>query len=408
MNFDLDDPLGDILSDGSNDSFFETTKKPTNKSTRAQKPSTPIKVSNKKMADLFGIKNEEPKFPNPSKSSPFETPPIPKSAGLSSIGTFKPKEEARKIESPVKQPPSIKSNIQTKRDTSFDDNDDIDLGFDLKKIKSKSGILDDLLGVDSSPTQKPQVRPRTTPILPNTTTAQKLNLPVPSKSITTSQSDSAGYGSYAPTAGRPRTGRRPSITNPDPLGLFSTNNTEPKKIETRKTEKSTDWLGLDTKNEKNEELHEITETQPNTTSQITIPSLHGTQIVSSASVQPLNMNITSGLQFKPDLMQAAQILSMSNRETETAMQEMKQHELQIMYAAQIKNQESVLYEMQKRLVIFHLDSSSIRYIFLIYFKDFYMFFSNVFLNVFNYLQKKAFQKLLKFFKHVFSIIFLNV
>lgn len=345
MNFDLDDPLGDILSDGSNDSFFETTKKPAYKPTRVPKSSTPIKDSNKKMADLFGFKNEEQKFSNLSKSTPFETPPPSKSAGPSSIGTFKPKEETRKIESPLKQPPSLKSTIQTKRETFDDDNNDIDLGFDLKKIKSKSGILDDLLGIESSPATKPQSRPKTTSNSP-AIVPRKENQPAPLKPISIIQPDSTGLGSYAPTAGRPRIGRRSSINLPDPLGLFTSDDAEPKKIESRKTESSTDWLGLDTTKEKTEPSHQIEE--PKLNSQITMPSFQGTQSIAPANIQPISIPMTNALQFKSDPMQSAQILSISNRETETVMQEMRQQELQVMYAIQIKNQESVLYEMQKR------------------------------------------------------------
>lgn len=349
MNFDLDDPLGDILSDGSNDSFFETTKKPTPKAPRQQqKANTASNEPNKKMADLFGIKNDDQKTalpPSTSKPNPFDTPPLsrdpPKSAGPSSIGSFKPppKEEIRKQESPAKQPKSI---LQQKRDTSFDDdNDDIDLGFDLKKLKSKTGIFDDLLGLDSSAqTSAAQTRPRTTP---NPVPATRSTVSTASKSVTsTSQPSDSGIGSYAPSVGRPRTGRRPSLTLPDPLGLFSTD--EPKKSESKKIEKSGDWLGLDTQKNKQDVSQTVEEPQKQ------IPITPQAPVVQAAAVvsQPVSLTTPSSFQFRPDPVQTAQILNLSNRETETALQELKQQELQVVYATQIKNQENVLYEMQKR------------------------------------------------------------
>lgn len=365
MNFDLDDPLGDILSDGSNDSFFETTKKPTPKA-RTQKPSTPIKDSNKKIADLFGIKSEEPKFPTTSKPNPFETQQIPKeipkSAAPTSVAAFKPKEETRKAESPLKQPPPPpKATVSTKRDTSFDDdNDDIDLGFDLKKIKSKSGILDDILNIDSSSTSamKTQSRPKTTPNPPAPPVSRKEN--IPSKSTTlTDQADRSDLGPYAPSIGRPRTGRRSSTTLPDPLGLFASDEPTTKKPEAKKVVKSTtDWLGLDSKKDKDGESlqqqqhQQLQQNEAPTSISITktdMPQFQSTQMAAPAIVQPISLpNIGNMLQLKSDPIHAAQILSLSNRETETAMQELRQQELQVIYATQVRNQEHVLYDMQKR------------------------------------------------------------
>ncbi|GJQ79018.1 hypothetical protein Trydic_g179 [Trypoxylus dichotomus] len=62
-NFDLDDPLGDLLSDGSNDSFFEEPK--TTLAKRSSLTKTPEKKS---VSDLFGIEKSESK-PSDSKAN---------------------------------------------------------------------------------------------------------------------------------------------------------------------------------------------------------------------------------------------------------------------------------------------------------------------------------------------------
>lgn len=56
MNLDLDDPLGDLLSDGSNDSFFgiEPAKKAAPKTEKKDE-----KAGERKMEQLFGISEEK-------------------------------------------------------------------------------------------------------------------------------------------------------------------------------------------------------------------------------------------------------------------------------------------------------------------------------------------------------------
>lgn len=65
MDFDLDDPLGDLLSEGSNDSFFEEAKPVAKRSSLSKTP------ENKIISNLFGLgeENEAEKKTEEAKQS---------------------------------------------------------------------------------------------------------------------------------------------------------------------------------------------------------------------------------------------------------------------------------------------------------------------------------------------------
>lgn len=203
MNYDLDDPLGDLLSDGSNDSFFEKPKKSgidVNKS----KPVTP-NVSKSKMSDLFDLK--------PDKPVSFEKREVPKLIRTDS--------SSKDVVIPKKPKTPQKIN---------DDNLISDLGFDPKKPKGKFNFMDDILGL--GPVIKSTEMSKVPPPRINKPTPKE-DLLVPQNSLSR-QSTIETVESFVPTVTR-RSGRRNSSTPlNDPLGLFSTPVVEEKKLEVEK------------------------------------------------------------------------------------------------------------------------------------------------------------------------------
>ncbi|XP_059608194.1 trichohyalin [Phlebotomus argentipes] len=274
MDFDLDDPLDDILKSDESDSFFDTGVK---KDAAGAKPATPAKkeVPGKaKMSDLFGIGKSEsvPSQPKkPEASAAVEAPRV--------------KPEPRK-ETP-KKTPELKSKV------SFDDDADLDLGFDPKQPKAKTNIFEDLLGTKSVPKTPPvqrDSRPKTTPISRQSTFDQ-------------------GDGDPAPQvpSGRPRTAVKTGGNIPDPLGLF-TEKPEPQAATAKNTPK--DWLGLGTE---------------------------------SAKEAPVKQSQKEEKVAPQQTQEQVQVLS-----GETVLQSMRQQESQLMLAGQLKNQERSLVEIQAR------------------------------------------------------------
>ncbi|KAF2902590.1 hypothetical protein ILUMI_03597 [Ignelater luminosus] len=110
-NFDNDDALGDLLSDGSNDSFFEEPK------TLAKRASLTKPPDKKAISDLFGLNDEKPKEKIQSKESDW--------LGLGGAGDEKPS-VAEPPKSAISNPDrtSLHSAKLTKK-ISFEDDDDI-------------------------------------------------------------------------------------------------------------------------------------------------------------------------------------------------------------------------------------------------------------------------------------------
>jgi Fas-binding factor 1 len=128
MNLDLDDPLGDLLSDGSNDSLFgiEPAKKTTTVATAVPKADKKDdKSSGKKMEQLFGISEELSEPIKASRSLAYENSLSPNRSGA------KVKE---KLQPPKTQPGE---HFETKSNDSVS----TDFGFDVKKPKKKGKQL---------------------------------------------------------------------------------------------------------------------------------------------------------------------------------------------------------------------------------------------------------------------------
>lgn len=318
VDFNLDDPLGDLLSDGSNDSFFET--KPA--TTALSKPATTGSKSATKMEDLFGIKDEAKSF-----SKPTEVQPSPTSSTIQ----FTKKTDPLPAGTPKSEPKRLVTpKTSSKKEISFDDDDDplFDLGFDPKNVKSatkKSNILDDLLGIS----EKAVVKPRT-PISRQSTIEQP------------DQMDGPQSGSYISSVNRHRPSsmkRGGNASANDPLGFLTNTESERENKRESKPAKTltTDWLGINTA------PTNLVEKQPIESAQnVPVPTLQSQHITPAPAITNIQ-NI-----FRPDVQQTSQLIATVKADQENALQSLRQQETQLLIAGQMKNQESVLLDMQKR------------------------------------------------------------
>lgn len=386
MDFDLDDPLGDLLSDGSNDSFFGSSKskKKSNetKATNSSNPKSGPSASKYKMEDLFGISSDklEEKAPDtisqysgnvnatssPSVFPKNETRKLPASQKASSKA---PEVETPKVETPVKADAvtAIVTRPAIKKEISFGDSDDIlsELGFDPKKPRSagkKSSILDDLLGITETksvhPAAAPPVRdiPKTPP-----RTAQRSTIPEPDVgSISSADIGGRTSSRYSPSLGRPRTTPRTNSGTSlnDPLGLFAAPQQEEpmKKIDVADTRESkasrlvkkpsmVDWLGL----EPNKESADMTNQQkPTISNQSTLVQSAPPPLQIQNQMTPVASEsiLKSSNILNTDLSQAIQLITAANVDGENALENLQQQELQLQIASQMRNQEVALMDMQ--------------------------------------------------------------
>lgn len=317
MDFNVDDPLGDLLSDGSDDSFFAT--KP--KTTTAQKEVIKTPATTKsKMENLFGIKEPTP------------------SSGPSSIGIIKKPEtptQPRNVVSNEEKPKPAARHIP-KKEISFEaDDDDIfaDLGFDPKKPKAgikKSNILDDLMGLNEPKTSIKQPMP-VKPVTPTANRASPMSRQTTFDKPNDPPEETTGY---APTnrLKTPITKRKSETKISDPLGFFSSSIEPTTKPQTpkpiKKANVTADWLGLDTSSQP----------EPPT---VTVEALPVVQKPATPAMPP-----SENVLQQPNLIQPTQLIT--NIGNESSLHSLQQHETQLMVAVQMKNQEQALIDMQRK------------------------------------------------------------
>lgn len=350
MDFNLDDPLKDLLSDNaSEDSFsnFVATKKPPDKS---------------KVDNLFGIANNqksEPKDANISNPTPKpsvvetfspiikKTPPPPKTV------------DAPKSINPIAEP---RKPTTSKKEITFDDTDDLfaDLGFDPKKPKAsgkQSNILEDLLGETKSKSV-PSSRPTTSSSQPVPANRHQSTFSENQEKMSNDIPKPASSG-YTPSVSRPRTAissKRNSNTEnklSDPLGFFGAAQTLTKdevrsdnNSSSLKNSSTLDWLGLGSNaNEKpdQETVHANTDTFAQSHSMQ--PTTYTAQ---QASFQPAISTVPLSNIFKPNIEQTAQILANVNAESGASQQHLQQQETQLQVATQMRQQELALVDLQRR------------------------------------------------------------
>lgn len=346
MNLDLDDPLGDLLSEGSNDSFFgvEPAKKTVPKVERRDE-----KPAGKKMEQLFGISEEQPEpikpkaselklFANSEMMSPIRN--LPKRPATAAASDASARLSSRQVED-FKQ-------IETKSNDSLSS----DLGFDPRKPRKKANILDELLGLggeSASASTKSQ--------LPSKSLARETAQPSSMKAATISrQTTSETMGSENintenPSAARKAGRRQSAVVFSDPLGLFGPSEREKEQIKkaqaksARKSIAGSEWLF-------NEATHE--KSPAPFTKFKSSPSIHITaNSEERPDDEPASSNVTSlesknTLTNTPQARQPPQLMESLATETSNTLHNLKQQEFQLMVASQMKTQENVLVEMRNK------------------------------------------------------------
>ncbi|XP_052890060.1 fas-binding factor 1-like [Anopheles moucheti] len=393
MNFDLDDPLEGLLSDGSNDSLFgnETSKKPP----KTTKPG--------KMEDLFGIKTDPAKgasFPKTAEQSGTASEKVQPASldytkpstsathqpsSLTSVQGRKPDTLANK---PASSTVSNKPATPQKKEISFDDSDLLaDLGFDPKKPRSKSSILDDILGGTLTASTK-EIPPKSVIAKPRqsltTTLEEPPNTDKAFSRQTTETSDnpppeSTVTGSYAPSSNNvpssgampKRSGRRKSSVSMlnDPLGLFgSTTEEKLPRSETKQPKKGgADWLGLNDDTAVKEvdpiPMTTLTKQRDSIATKIPIASTPKQQEIASevpvlAKPDRLPSPTKTSVVLAQPIIQPKPLLTdhetftttleLVEAEAQSAIATMQQQEFQLSVASQMKSQEQALVDMQQK------------------------------------------------------------
>lgn len=140
MNLDLDDPLGDLLSEGSNDSFFgiEPSKKAKDKEKSEENLASGKFGQPNKMESLFGIPSE--------KAAPVK----PKATDYTLKTTAEEPSSLTMVKMPSTPPMKAMESAGKMQKKANDSDITSDLGFDPRKPRKKSNILDELLGIDKT------------------------------------------------------------------------------------------------------------------------------------------------------------------------------------------------------------------------------------------------------------------
>lgn len=350
MDFNLDDPLEDLLSDNASEDSFSNFL--------AKKPPS-AQPDKSKVDTLFGIPGRSDP-PGPAVAKPPPIAPI-----QSPTPIIKKTEPLAKTEPPISKTPPAKKEI------TFDDNDDIfsDLGFDPKKPKAanrkSTNILDDLLGIsEARPPAKTAVLPAAAPRPATTASAsssrtvtEAVSRPPLSKQSTFDRNDvekaddmaGARSSGYAPSLSRPRTAtssKRNSATDKinDPLGFFSSpaKQSDERRSEPRASAKSAtslDWLGLG-----NQQESEAPAAHPEKVAS----TVFSQPSQSTIYQQPSSNNLPLANIFKPNLSQTAQLFANVNADSDVAMQHLNQQESQLQVAQHMRQQEAALVDLQRR------------------------------------------------------------
>lgn len=337
MNLDLDDPLGDLLSEGSNDSFFgiEPAKKTAPKVEKKDE-----KPAGKKMEQLFGISEEKTES---IKSKTSELKLFSNNEIASPIKNM-PKRPSTTTEAPKqlqisKNPLDEFKQVETKSNDSLSS----DFGFDPKKPRKKGNILDELLGINEGST-KSQLPTKQPP------TSMRATV---SRQTTSDTTISENINSENPTAVR-KTRRQSAVVFSDPLGLFGPNDKEKeqiKKAQTKTARKSiagTEWLFNDpTQQEKSSTP--FTKLKSSPAIQITPNSeeKHEDDPISSNVTSLESKNTLTNIPLNP-LKTQPQLMESLASETTNTLNNLKQQEFQLMVATQMKTQENVLIEMKNK------------------------------------------------------------
>lgn len=373
MDFDLDDPLGDLLSDGSNDSFFGTTSKKSTKPKTAETSAGLDAKAKSRVAGLFNIDNKTPKS-QPSlddtdalaaKASVQEKIDfnVPERKGSFSTAQNKtsvlPSRAPKLSEEPIKKP-STESITQPRKEIKFDDSDDFlsELGFDPKNPKGltnkKSTILDDILNFSKSAAESQVSHPK-----PISNPVQVDNKP-PNAAIekkgSETPSNTTALG-YSPSLGRPRNlPRTASATSAnDPLGLFSTPTKKSQAKEKEETKEassrpkltkkaSVDWLGLSDTNETEGklEIEQKPSAQQSREFVEELRTIETPKVLEPAERESVVPNVESITPTAP------LVLNVGTIDNDRLLNSLQQQESQLKMVSQMKQQECVLVDLHTK------------------------------------------------------------
>ncbi|KAH8315287.1 hypothetical protein KR074_003630 [Drosophila pseudoananassae] len=322
MNF-TDDPLADLLSDNSldNDSFFDAPG-------GLKKQAKPGKPKGK-LEDLFGIQ-EETEADVQGQGQRARSRPI--AASTPRI---------------VKQKPSI----------SLDDDagEDDDLGFDPKRPKSggaKRNLFDDLLEPKKNIFDE---------ILTGGESSKRPSTAKPSMSRQSTDTTTENSQARPKTSTGRRSSAQSATVNADPLGLFGKDtNATVSGMSTpvsRKRGTTADWLGLEAAAASAVAI--VDQERPSTPKpqvskepiEVSTPAKNPTEILrlpdSDENDQDHEAEIPA---VAPSSTATQNILMLSNLNMESShkFNALQQQEAQLVIAAQMKNQERTLMEMQRR------------------------------------------------------------
>lgn len=377
MDFDLDDPLGDLLSDDSNDSFFQITKK--RSSNTQEKKSLQSGKHVPKVGDLFGIDAEPSESINEkTDKSLLQVSPARKAIRETNIASGSRSVTGASIAPPSNVNETTKSVIErqtlsnvgrqlstnsrnslgtstpeqkNRNLTKTNSADDLldELGFDPKNTKTvsgqKSNIFGDMLNIGD--------------IAGNTNTSNITNTltqktSTESKSLLNNTSDDRIRSRESQKSANVDSG---FSNNSNLLGMNTrqsstdTRSNRTKSAATSKPLNTFDWLGLDKENEPIEKIaKELPPTNTNTNKQqqkqqAQISTTH-TESLKQSEVNPAPCQMSTTLE-NITLNNSEQLVkeSCSN---ESLIQSLHQQANQLQTSISMKQQENVLLDMHRK------------------------------------------------------------
>lgn len=361
MDFDLDDPLRDLLSDDSNDSFFEDRKK-------RSPPSKDTKQT--KVSELFGIGgSSKPSVPRESNTSDVKEPTtqLPDRRESTSAASTTQIHEiqsstkgANEANTTLIRPASAKSNHlfgspATAKPLQKAGADDLldELGFDPKNPraapKKKANIIDDILNFSKIAVE------------PNTTSASIPTKKPPAISTPTKKPPAIldeRRASRTVESSKPIESSA-TMASSKPLDLFgsmtrqtSTEGRGSRSKGTLKQSASIDWLGLGADKdpiEKQPVAKRSTEivqptgpSQPTQVQQVIVPKSEPLQQIQANTTEiPKSIAVNSSVDYTDKL-------ETGLRSDERVVQSLQHQANQLQTTISIRQQESALIDMQSK------------------------------------------------------------
>jgi Fas-binding factor 1 len=366
MSFNLDDPLAGILSDGSDDSFFDDDILGRKKPAKPKVTATPEKKN-----ELFDI---EPDKPKPVSNVIIESKKSESVYDINKSGSFKvdvPKSTSFKAVSPTNFKKGFSNTTSVKLDSktkAFPDStkspakpkitvsaDSLDILADfndskkaksntsttIEKGKSSQSLLDDILGGPSTKPPPKQINKPTTASKSEEFDFDSFLGKIETNKTTSSNKTIAQKASVKPEKSvKEEKSQKKTKTSQDWLGIFNDDN------EIDGVADMPSWLGGETKSEKTTEPEKVLE-QPSKQPPMTKDNSTRTQ------EEPFKQNLVEEQLTEKIKPINATVFPASNEDltTEGAAMYLQQQESQLMVALQLKAQEEKLAAMQCKIIL---------------------------------------------------------